>query len=130
VALLPAFFESDVGLVQSSRVTTASENVVISPWWTRRVRPYGTIGAGVASVHIFDVADVFATSTMLLALSGGAGVDVHLRSRFGLRADVRYVHTGFDEPPPSTPSLGERFLQTWRISGGLVVSGSGRKSGH
>ena len=128
VALLPAFFESDVGLVQSSRVTTANGNVVISPWRTPRVRPYVTIGAGVAWVHIADVADVFATSAMLPAISGGAGVHVNLRSRFGLRGDVRYVRTRFEEPPPSTPSLGARFLQTWRISGGLVVSVSGGRS--
>jgi hypothetical protein len=130
VALLPAFFESDVGLVQSSRVTTANGNVVISPWRTRRVRPYLTIGAGVAWVHIADVADVFATSAMLPAISGGAGVHVDLRSRFGLRGDVRYVRTGFDEPPPPTPSLGARFLETWRISAGLVVSVRGRRSSH
>src|SRR5262249_39257833 len=81
VALLPAFFESDVGLVQSSRVTTANGNVVISPWRTRRVRPYVTIGAGVVWVHIADVADVFATSATLPAINGGAGVPAVLPPR-------------------------------------------------
>ena len=130
VALFPGFFESDVGLVQSSRVMTANGNVVISPWRTPRVRPYVTVGAGVAWIHINDVANVFATSAMLPAINGGAGVHIDLRSRFGLRGDVRYVRTRFDEPPPSTPSLGARFLQTWRISGGLVVNLSGRRSGN
>src|SRR5262249_4107686 len=128
VALLPAFFGSDVGLVQSSRVITANGNVVISPWRTPRVRPYVTIGAAVVWVHVADVASVFATSATLPAINGGAGVHVDLRSRFGLRGDVRYVRTAFEEPPPATPSLGARFLQTWRISGGLVVRVSGRGS--
>lgn len=128
LALLPAFFESDIGLVKSSRVTTANGNVVISPWRTNRVRPYVTIGAGVVWVHVADVADVFATSATLPAINGGAGVHVRLRSRFALRGDVRYLRTRFDEPPPSTSSLGARFLHTWRISGGLVVSASGRRS--
>lgn len=128
VALLPAFFESDVGLVQSSRVTSAMANVVISPWRTPRVRPYVTIGVGVARVHITDVADVFATSATLPAISGGAGVHVALRPRFGLRGDLRYLRSRFEDPPPSTPSLGARFLQTWRISGALVVNVSGRRS--
>jgi opacity protein-like surface antigen len=121
LALLPAFFESEIGLVKSSRVTTANGNVVISPWRTNRVRPYVTIGAGLVRVHIADVADVFTTSATLPAINGGAGVRIDLRSRFGLRGDVRYFRTRFDEPPPSTASLGERFLQTWRISAGVVV---------
>src|SRR5262249_34731284 len=112
----------------SSRVTTANGNVVISPWRTPRVRPYVTIGAGVAWVRIADVADVFATSATLPAINAGAGVHVVLRSRFGVRGDVRYLRTRFEEPPPSAPSLGARFLQTWRISGGLVINLSGRRS--
>jgi hypothetical protein len=121
LALLPAFFESDIGLVESGRVTTANGNVVISPWRTNRVRPYLTIGAGVVWLHVADVADVFSTSATLPAMNAGAGVRIDLRSRFGLRGDVRYFRTRFEEPPPSTASLGARFLQTWRVSGGLVI---------
>src|SRR5262245_12062256 len=90
LAVLPGFFESQTGLVESSRVTTLSANVLIHPWQTRKVRPYATIGAGVVSVHVTDVAEVFRTGATLGAITGGIGAEVGVRARFGFRGDVRY----------------------------------------
>jgi outer membrane protein with beta-barrel domain len=121
VTLLPAFFETDVGLVVSSRVITANGNVLLSPWRTGRVQPYATIGAGVMSVRISDVADVFPTDANLAAINGGAGVIGTVRPRFAVRGDLRYFRSRFDESPAGAPALGARFLHSWRISAGIVV---------
>jgi Outer membrane protein beta-barrel domain len=119
--LLPAFFEADAGLVVSSRVITANGNVLVSPWRTARVQPYATIGAGVMSARISDVADVFPTATNLAALNGGVGAIATVRPRFAVRGDLRYFRSRFDESPAGVPALGARFIHNWRISAGIVV---------
>jgi opacity protein-like surface antigen len=121
LTLLPTFFEADAGLVVSSRMITANGNVLVSPWRTEHVQPYATIGAGVMSVRISDVADVFPTDTNLAALNGGAGAIVTVRPRFAVRADLRYFRSRFDESLAGAPALGARFLHSWRISAGIVV---------
>jgi len=121
LTLLPAFFETDAGLVVSSRVITANGNVLVSPWRTQRVQPYATIGAGLMSVRISDVADVFPTDTNLAALNGGAGVIATVRPRFAVRGDLRYFRSRFDESPAGAPALGARFIHNWRISAGIFV---------
>jgi opacity protein-like surface antigen len=119
--LLPAFFETDAGLVVSSRMITANGNVLVSPWRTERIQPYATIGAGVMSVRISDLADVFPTDTNLAALNGGAGVIATVRPRFAVRGDLRYFRSRFDESPAGAPALGARFIHNWRISAGIFV---------
>jgi hypothetical protein len=121
LTLLPGFFEGDAGLVVSSRVITANGNLLVSPWRSERVQPYATIGAGVMSVRMSDVAGVFPTDTNLAALNGGGGVIVAMRPRFAVRGDLRYFRSRFDESPAGGPALGARFLHNWRISAGIVV---------
>jgi outer membrane protein with beta-barrel domain len=121
LAVLPGFFESQTGLVESSRVTTLSANVLIHPWQARNVRPYATIGVGVVSVRVTDVADVFRTRATLGAINGGIGGEVGLSARFGFRGDVRYFRTRFEDPPPGTVAVDARFLHFWRLSTGVVV---------
>ena len=121
LAILPGFFESQTGLVETSRVTTLSANVLIHPWQARNVRPYATIGAGVVSVHVTDVAEVFRTRATLGAINGGIGADVGVSARFGFRGDVRYFRTQFEDPPPGTFAVGARFLHFWRLGAGVVV---------
>jgi hypothetical protein len=119
--LLPAFFETDAGLVVSSRMITANGNVLVSPWRTARVQPYATIGVGVMSVRISDVADVFPTDTTLPALNGGVGAIATVRPRFAVRGDLRYFRSRFDESPAGAPALGARFIHNWRLNAGIVV---------
>jgi opacity protein-like surface antigen len=121
LAVLPGFFESQTGLVESSRVTTFSGNVLIHPWQARNIRPYATAGIGVVSVRVTDVAGVFATTAMLGAINGGAGADVRVSARFGFRGEVRYFRTRFEDPPPGTFAVDARFLHFWRLSSGVVV---------
>ena len=121
LTLLPAFFESDGGLVVSSRVIAANGNVLLSPWRSGRFQPYATLGAGVLSVQISDVADVFRIDTNLPAINAGAGVIASAGARFAVRGDVRYFRSRFDELPAAAPALGARFLHHWRISAGIVV---------
>jgi Outer membrane protein beta-barrel domain len=121
LTLLPAFFETDAGLVVSSRMITANGNVLVSPWRTERIQPYATIGAGVMSLRISDVADIFPTHTNLAALNGGAGAIATVRPRFAVRGDLRYFRSRFDESPAGAPALGARFIHNWRISAGIVV---------
>lgn len=121
LTLLPAFFETDAGLVVASRMITANGNVLVSPWRKERIQPYATIGAGVMSVRISDVADVFPTDTNLAALNGGAGVIATVRPRFAVRGDLRYFRSRFDESPAGPPALGARFIHNWRISAGIFV---------
>src|SRR5262249_12682042 len=116
LAVLPRFFETQTGLVESSRVTTLSGNLLIHPWQAGNVRPYATVGVGVVSVRVTDVADVFRTRAMLGAINGGVGADVGVSARFGFRGDVRYFRTRFEDPPPGTFAVGERFLHFWRLS--------------
>lgn len=119
-AVLPRFFESRTGLVESSRVTTLSGNVLIHPWHAR-IRPYATIGIGLVSVRVTDIADVFPTSATLGAINGGIGADAGVSARFGFRGDVRYFRTRFEDPPPGTFAVGDRFLHFWRLSAAVVV---------
>ena len=121
LAVLPGFFESQAGLVESSRVTTLSANVLIHPWQARHFRPYATIGVGVVSVHVTDVGHVFRTSATLGAINGGIGAEVGVSARFGFRGDVRYFRTRFEDPPPGTFAVDDRFLHFWRLSAGVVV---------
>src|SRR5262249_10161943 len=104
----------------SSRVATASANVLVSAWRIGRLRPYATIGAGIMSIHIVDVAEVYSTSEVLAAINGGAGVVADLGSHWGLRGDLRHFRTRFDDPPAGGAALGARFIHTWRVSFGVV----------
>ena len=124
VGFHPGFFSGDAGLVTSSRVVTAMATLVVhlprrlSPAW---IRPYGTIGAGALFVSIEDTGNVFTSRSSQAAFGAGGGVVFAVRSRLGVRADIRYFRSTFEDPLTGIPAIGERHLNFWRVSAGPVI---------
>ena len=123
VTLQPGPLDGEGGLVSSSRSLSANGNVLVALPLARspRIRPYGTLGAGVISIRLRDVADVFTASTTLAALNGGGGLITHLTPRVAIRGDLRYFRTTFRDPPPGRVAIGSWFVHYWRASAGLLV---------
>ena len=86
-------------LVESSRVTTATGSVLIAlpRRWSRVVRPYATIGAGLIQVTSTDITGIFPIDSTRPAASAGAGVWWSITPRIGVRADVRFLRTVSNE---------------------------------
>jgi hypothetical protein len=82
-------------LVESSRVLTATGSLLIAlpRRWSRVVRPYATIGAGLIHVTSTDIAGIFPIDSTRPAASVGIGVWVPMTARFGVRAAARFLRS-------------------------------------
>jgi opacity protein-like surface antigen len=102
-------------LVQSSRVLTVTGSVVIAlPMrWSRVVRPYAMVGAGLVHVTRDDIAGVFPIDSTRPAASLGAGAWLPMTRRLGARAEVRFMRSGSESSP-------SRF-ETWQTTAGVAV---------
>jgi hypothetical protein len=125
VSHVPGFFEGDnpVGLVQASRVTTVSGNLIVAlPLAVTResLRPYVVGGLGLLQVRANHVASVFPLQKDLLGLSVGGGVIGLVSERTGIRFDLRHIKaiTGEDGP---LAQPGDSRLSFWRASIGLIL---------
>jgi opacity protein-like surface antigen len=110
----PSLF-SGHDLVQSSRLLIVTGSVVIAlpHRWSRVVRPYAMIGAGLVHVTSADIAGIFPIDSTRPAASVGAGAWLPLTRRLGARAEARFIRSG-------SGSSSSR-LETWQTTAGVTV---------
>ena len=92
VMLTPSLF-SGGDLVESSRLLTATGSLLVTGPARWRVRPYASLGIGLAHLESDDVAHLFAVDSSQLAASIGAGAWTWLTPRVGLRTSVDFLRT-------------------------------------
>jgi hypothetical protein len=124
VGHMPGFFQTgDRNLVQKSRVTTFTGNLVLA--LPRRLseytlRPYFVGGAGAMRVRIDDQGELPAASTVT-ALDIGGGVTGFLTDRVGLNWDVRRFWSVAGKDRRQGLSFGPEQLSFWRASMALAL---------
>jgi opacity protein-like surface antigen len=101
-------------LVESSRVLTAMGSVVVAlpRRWSRAVRPYATIGAGLIQVTSTDIAGIFPIDATRPAASVGVGAWWPITPRLGARIEARFLRTGSD--PASS-------FERWHTTAGATI---------
>jgi hypothetical protein len=92
VMLTPSMFSGE-DLVESSRLLTATGSLLVTGPAGWRVRPYASLGVGLAQIESDDVAHLFAIDSAQLAASIGAGVWTWLTPRVGLRTSIDFLRT-------------------------------------
>jgi len=92
VMLKPSAF-SGGDLVESSRLLTAMGSLLVTGPARWKVRPYASLGVGVAQIDSDDVAHLFVVDSSQLAASIGAGAWTWFTPRIGLRTAIDYLRT-------------------------------------
>jgi Outer membrane protein beta-barrel domain len=102
-------------LVESSRLLTGTGSLVIAlpSGWSRFVRPYATIGAGVINLTSIDITGIFPIDSTRPAASVGGGAWWPITDRLGVRGDVRLLRTLSDEAA--------NWFETWHATVGATV---------
>ena len=102
-------------LIESSRLFTASGAVLVTApaGWGRRVRPYGSFGAGVAHINSTDIGRFFVTDSSVPIATASVGAWAWLGPRVGIRGSLRFVRSlrrvEFDSLETWQPSIGFSF---------------------
>ena len=123
----PNFFEveDDFGeLGSEGSVTTVMGNLLVSAP-LGRVRPYGTVGAGLmrSNLEFFDFFDDVSSNDF--GINYGGGVMVFLSENVGIRGDIRQFRNIQNEdidddfPEPGDLDLGD--FTFWRLTGGVTI---------
>lgn len=92
VMLTPSAF-SGGDLVESSHLLTATGSVLITGPARWRIRPYGSIGIGLAQFESDDIAHLFAISSSKPVASVGTGAWMWLTPRVGIRTGIEFVRS-------------------------------------
>jgi len=113
-AFTPSAF-SGHDLIESSRLLTASGGAVVTVplRWGRRVRPYASVGAGVAHINSVDVGHFFVVDSSVGVATGSVGAWIWFSQRVGLRTSLRFVR--------SLHSVDTESLETWQSSVGVSL---------
>jgi hypothetical protein len=112
VTMTPSAF-SGGDLVTSSRLLTASGSVLalVPEHW--RLRPYVSVGVGVAAIRSMDVANLFTIDSTHPTGNIGVGTWVWLGPRMGIRVGLDFLRT-FD-------AVELEAFETWQPSVGLAL---------
>ena len=122
----PNFFEieDDFGeLGSEGSVTTLMGNLLVGAP-LGRLRPYGTVGAGLmrSNIGFFDVLDDLSRNDF--GINYGGGLMLFLGDNVGLRGDIRQFRNirnediGDDFPEPNDLELGD--FTFWRLTAGVT----------
>ena len=119
----PGFFDSP-RLVLSSRVTTATANVVVAlpRRWTRyTLRPYVAAGGGVMRVRSEDriTGGLLGVDRTLPTMNVGGGATGFFTDRVGVNWELRYFRSFSREP--TGVSIGDEQLSFWRATMALAL---------
>jgi len=118
VAYTPTFLGEAPGL--SSKALTLMGNVMIAPE-VGRLRPYMLGGLGVIRTRVeLTTSSPITTDHSVLAFGVGGGVIGFVTSHFGLRVDMRYIHS-FSEFTVAGLTLSSDNIDYSRASAGVVV---------
>jgi hypothetical protein len=117
VAYAPNFFGTAPGL--SSSVLTLMSHVMLVPK-LGPVRPYALAGIGLIKTHVeLTTASLLTTDNNSLGWDVGGGLMGLMGHHFGVRADLRYVHS-FQDLTILGFTLGSAKLDYGRASAGVV----------
>lgn len=125
----PNFFEvdDDFGEFDSEgSVTTVMGNLLIGAP-LGKVRPYGTVGAGLIRTNIdiggFDLFDDLSANDF--GINVGGGVMVFLTDNVGIRGDIRHFRNLSSDDPdddfPEPNELGLGDFKFWRATAGVTI---------
>jgi len=129
VAHTPRFFGGNdpLGLVLTSRVTTASGSVIVAaPLALTResLRPYFVGGLGLMQARSKHAADLFPIDENLSAVNIGGGAIGFVTERTGLRFDVRHFRA-FNTADNTADNPAARAdasrLSFWRATAGVTI---------
>jgi hypothetical protein len=117
---------SDLQLGDPSRDTGAphmlnyTANLVVSPWRTRAIAPYASMGLG--GLTMFERRRLgMASDESFLTTTFGGGVKWYARNpRWGLRADYRFAATKAKDDVPEF--FGREHRYSHRISAGVIIT--------
>jgi hypothetical protein len=112
VMLTPSLF-SGGDLVESSRLLTATGSLLVTGPARWRVRPYVSLGIGLAQIESDDVAHLFAVDSSQLAASIGAGAWTWFTPRIGLRTSIDFLRT--------VHAIESGPLETLQLSAGVSI---------
>ena len=112
VMLTPSMF-SRGDLVESSRLLTAMGSLLVTGPAGWRIRPYASIGVGLAQIESHDVAHLFEVDTSHLAASIGAGAWTWFTPRVGLRISADFLRT--------VREVESGTFETLQLSGGVSI---------
>ena len=114
-AYAPNFFGSSAG-GESAMLTLMSNILVIVP--AGPIRPYGVIGLGLMRPHVKLDAGSLALDKNVLGWDIGAGLNIFLTQKFGLRGDVRHLRTLQDV---TLGIFGNERIDFWRGTAGVTL---------
>jgi opacity protein-like surface antigen len=114
IAYSPDFFGKTAG-AESSVLTLMSNLMLIVP--AGPIRPYGIIGVGLIRPHNKFDANALDLSNNEFGWDIGGGINIFLTHGFGLRGDIRHLHTFEDV---TLGVLTNEKLDFWRGSAGLT----------
>lgn len=77
------------------------------------MRPYVSVGAGVAQINSVDVGHLFVVDSSVPVATGSAGAWIWLSERVGLRAGLRFVR--------SLRTVETESFETWQSSVGVSL---------
>ena len=113
-ALTPSAF-SRGDLIDSGRLIIASASVLaLAPArWNWPIRPFFSIGAGIAEINSVDVAELFVINSTHPVATAGLGAWWWIRPSLGVRTGIRFVRT--------LNSVDTDSLEMWQPSVGFSV---------
>lgn len=113
------FFGSTPGL--ESSLLTLMSNLMVAPR-LGAFRPYALAGIGLVKTHVsLAPANVFTTDDNSIGWDVGGGLMVFFGSHFGLRGDIRYLHS-FQRLSLVGLTLSDSKLDFGRASGAVVFA--------
>lgn len=110
VTLTPGAF-SGGDLVTSSRLGTASANVIAIPLRWRSLQLYGSFGFGAAHIKSVDVAKLFVVDSTHSMATASVGAWIWMTPRLGIRAGIRFIR--------SLDEIESDSLESWQPSVGM-----------
>jgi opacity protein-like surface antigen len=115
IAYSPDFF-GRTGGAENSVLTIMSNLMLVVP--AGPIRPYGIVGVGLIRPHNKFDATALDLSANAFGWDIGAGLNIFLTHGFGLRGDVRHLHTFEDV---DLGLFSKQKLDYWRGSAGLTL---------
>jgi Outer membrane protein beta-barrel domain len=120
--LAPDFFDTDLGEVPDSNLTTLMGNIMFSGAVGGNSRIYGSAGGGLMKSSVDDADDFFDVSRNDFGVNAGAGIIVGISDKVGIRGDIRYFRNIGDEEPDDEFDVDFGSFSYWRGTAGIAFT--------
>jgi hypothetical protein len=121
-ALAPDFFDTDLGEVPDSNLTTLMGNIMFSGTVGGKSRIYGSAGGGLMKSSVDDADDFFDVSRNDFGVNAGGGIIIGISEKVGIRGDIRYFRNIGDEEPDDEFDIDFGSFSYWRGTGGIAFT--------